>query len=227
MTSKKKKPARKPGKRAAFEPRKTVAMTDRAPLTPEAPSAAAPEASPEPLSSGPPAAMTRSDGKSVVALAASLKEASGFYFAPSQTAIEGLPAGGKIESISLGDEVEGNFVLKLAGGDPSATSHGATQGFSIRVPDSFEREASERNVRVRVLARSAAAAPTRMAIAYSTNEVGNSGWRWLEIGSSWEVVEFNWGVPKMHRGHGDFVGLLPDRSGSPEVQVHSLCATIY
>ena len=223
MTSKKKKPVRKPSKRAVSEPRKTVAMTDRAALTPEAPSAAAPEASSEPLSSGPPAAMTHSDGKSVVALAASLKGAGGFYFAPSQT----LPAGGKIESISLGDEVEGNFVLKLAGGDPSATSHGVTEGFSIRVPDSFEREASERSVRVRVLARSAAAAPTRMAIAYSTNEVGNSGWRWLEIGPSWEVVEFNWRVPKIQRGHGDFIGLLPDRSGSPEVHVHSLCATIY
>ncbi len=226
MTSKKKKPVRKPSKRAASEPRKTVAMTDRATLTPEAPGAAAPEASPEPLSSGPPAAMTHSDGKSVVALAASLKGACGFYFAPSQTAIGGLPAGRKIESISLGDEVEGNFVLKLAGGDPYATSHGVTVGFSIRVPDSFEREASERSVRVRVLARSAAAAPTRMAIAYSTNEVGNSGWRWLEIGPSWEVVEFNWSVPKMQRGHGDFIGLLPDRPGASGVEIHSLCASI-
>ena len=135
MTSKKKKPVRKPSKRPVPEPRKTVAMTDRAALTPEAPSAAAPEASPEPLSSGPPAAMTQSDGKSVVALAASLKGEGGFYFAPSRTG--GLPAGGKIESISLGDEVEGNFVLKLAGGDPSATTHGVTEGFSIRVPDSL------------------------------------------------------------------------------------------
>jgi len=60
----------------------------------------------------------------------------------------------------------GGVVLSLAGGDPKAESSAQTQGFSIRVPDEFERQVSERKVRVRALARSATGQATRMAVAY-------------------------------------------------------------
>ncbi len=120
----------------------------------------------------------------------------------------------------------GGVVLSLAGGDPKAESSAQTQGFSIRVPDEFERQVSERKVRVRALARSATGQATRMAVAYSTNDVGNSGWQWRDIGPAWSICEIEWKVPKMKNGHGDYIGLLPDQPGTEGVQIHSVSATI-
>ena len=91
--------------------------------------------------------------KTLEILAASLKDEGGFYFAPSRSAIEGSK-GRKIESVAISEAAEGGSVLKLTGGDPSAPSSGFTGGFSIRVADAFECQASEHTVRVRVLARS-------------------------------------------------------------------------
>ena len=116
--------------------------------------------------------------------------------------------------------------MKLTGGDPSAPSSGFTGGFSIRVPDAFEREASEHTVRVRVLARSAGDASTRMAVAYSTAEVGNSGWQWCDVGPMWSICELVWKVPKMINGNGDYIGLMPDEPGTPGVEIHSISATV-
>jgi len=77
---------------------------------------------------------------------------------------------------------------------------------------------------VQVLAKSANAAPTRLAIAYSTNEVGNSGWHWRDVGPDWAICELVWHVPKMHKGNGDFIGLRP--FGAPGVEIHSVSASI-
>lgn len=159
-------------------------------------------------------------------LAASLRDDGGFHFSPSQAAIDAQPKGHKAGSIALGDASDGGSVLKMAGGDLSAPSSGSTGGFTIRVPDAFERQASERTVRVRVLARSAEAAPTRLAIAYSTNEVGNSGWNWRDVGADWGIYELVWKVPKMVTGRGDFIGLLPAVPGAPGVEIHSMSAKV-
>ena len=159
-------------------------------------------------------------------LAASLKREVGFYFAPSQTAIDNISNSPKLETIAVSESADSDFLLKLAGADTNIRSGGRTEGFSIRVADAFEREASDHTVRVRVLARSASAAPTRLAIAYSTNEVGNSGWRWRDIGPGWAICELVWKVPKMHKGNGDFIGLSPDKIGTPGVEIHSVSVAV-
>ena len=160
------------------------------------------------------------------ALAASLIAEGGFHFVASQAAINSQPNGRKVESMTLSDNLGGRPLLKLAGGDRSGASDGVTAGFVIRVPDAFERDASEHTVRVRVLARSTDAAPTRLAVAYSTNEVGNSGWRWRDVGPSWDVCEITYDVPKMKNGNGDYIGLMPAESGAPGVEIHSVSATV-
>lgn len=214
--------------RPAPESKVTVSRTDGAapPAAGASPAAAPIEPVRPAIAATPTASKPPSETVDVDVLAELLRGMRGFYFAPSQAAIDGLPAGAKVESISLREEVAGNPVLKLAGGDLSAASFGHTGGFSIRVPDAFEREASERRVRVRVLARSAAGAPARVAIAYSTNEVGNSGWIWAEVGPSWRILEIIWSVPKMDKGKGDFIGILPNRAGAPGVEIHSLSADV-
>jgi hypothetical protein len=101
------------------------------------------------------------------ALSESLKSGSGFYFAPTSGGVDGIHNHAKVKSIEPGHSAEGPL-LKLTGGDLKAISAGTTEGFYVRVPDTFERDASERIVRVRVLARSDKAPPTRLVIAYST-----------------------------------------------------------
>ncbi len=173
----------------------------------------------------PQAQETHPAASSLDVLSESLKSGGGFYFAPTPGGIEGVHPP-KVKSIELAHTGEGPL-LKLAGGDPKASSAGTTEGFSVRVPDTFERAASERRVRVRVLARSDKAASTRLALAYSTNEVGNSGWVWREIGPDWAICEMTFKVSKMIHGNGDFIGLLPDEPDAPGVEIHSLGATVF
>lgn len=160
----------------------------------------------------------------LTALAGSLKNAGDFHFVPSPAAVDGSQA--RIEGVAIDETAEDGPLLKLMGGDPLAELSGFTGGFSIPVSDAFERDASGHTVRVRVLARSADAQPTRMAIAYSTNDVGNSGWQWRDVDVNWRICELAWTVPKMVNGGGDYIGLLPDKPGAPGVEIHSVCASI-
>jgi len=155
-----------------------------------------------------------------------VKKSFGFYFAPSQKALRELRKT-KVGSVALTEQPEGGgFLLHLSGGDPAAKSDGRTEGFCIRLPEEFEREASGRKVQIKVLVRSAGLEPTRIAIAYSTNEVGNSGWQWKDVAPSWGICKMAWKVPPMKAGGGDFVGLMPDKSGAGGVEVHSVLATV-
>jgi hypothetical protein len=122
---------------------------------------------------------------------------------------------------------EGHPVMRLAGGDPAAVSTGRTTGYSIQVSDALELRASGNPIRVRIVARAADAAPhSTFAIAYSTNEVGNTGWRRHSALPEWKIFELNYDVPPMKAGRGDFIGLLPDREGAPGIEVAALCVHV-
>ena len=240
-SSKKKAPQRPAAKTSA-----TIAgRNEGAVLASEATKSAAEliEQAAEPIAQADPPVSTAHEPNEVVraapttmsALAASLQavtttgsDGSSFYFTPSPESISGLPGQvkPKIETIELSAAPEGGSLLRLAGGSPEASSAGRTEGFCVRVSDAFEREASTRTISVRVLARSADATPARLGIAYSTNEVGNSGWRWREVGPAWEFCELVWNVPKIKNGNGDFIGLMPDKVGAPGIEIHSVGATI-
>jgi len=111
------------------------------------------------------------------------------------------------------DQSTGTGYIRLANGKTDAASNGATDGYSIRVPDKVEAAASGRLISVNVIARAAGGALSRFAIAYSTNDTGNSGWRWQQAGAEWSVFTMEYDVPVMTRAHGDFVGILPDMEG--------------
>ena len=143
----KKKPTRGGGKRPAADSKVAARKSGRSAGSADSGLVATPAPAVEPAASP------------LDTLAASLKTADGFYFAPSPPGIGGVRKPSKVESVTIGDGGGGSLLLRLAGGDPKAASAGATEGFSIRVPDPFERQASERTVRVRALARSAGAAP--------------------------------------------------------------------
>jgi hypothetical protein len=113
------------------------------------------------------------------------------------------------------DEDAASGYIRLANGKAEAASSWTTEGYSVRVPDSVEAAASGRVVSVSVVARAAACARSRFALAYSTNEVGNSGWRWHDAGPEWSVFTIEYDVPVMKNGNGDFIGILPDTKGRP------------
>jgi hypothetical protein len=105
---------------------------------------------------------------------------------------------------------DGKMVLCLSGGNPVAGSGGRTGGLSIRVPDGIEAAASGKRVRVTVNACAAGRLETtEFSLAYSTNEVGNSGWHQFKVGKQFEPKSFEWDVPTMKNGLGDYVGILP------------------
>jgi hypothetical protein len=111
---------------------------------------------------------------------------------------------------------DGKTVLRLSGGDRAdpPTAAGRTGGYSIRVPDNVEAAASGKRVRVTVNARAAHGTETaEFSLAYSTNEVGNSNWRKFTVGHQFEFKSFEFDVPPMTNGNGDYVGILPAGSG--------------
>lgn len=115
-------------------------------------------------------------------------------------------------------EVRGRVALRLWGGDLGAPSSGRTGGYSIPLPDSFEAAVSGKRVRVTVFARAAGGSGSAdFSLAYSTNDVGNSGWRVLRAGQSFEAKGFEWDVPEMEKGNGDFVGVLPAPGAGVEI----------
>ncbi len=121
----------------------------------------------------------------------------------------------------------GRLVLQLAGGHSAALPTGKTGGFSLRVPDAFETAASGKQIRVSVVARAQEpAAEGKFAVAYSTNEVGNSGWRWFDVSLQWRLLSMEYLVPTMERGCGDFIGILPDEPGKAGIEIAAIAASI-
>lgn len=113
----------------------------------------------------------------------------------------------------------GKKVLKLSGGNPDALAAGRTGGYSVPVPRATEVAASGARVRVSVLARAAKGqAEAEFLLAYSTNEVGNSGWRKFAVGPDFDRRGFEWDVPVMIKGFGDYVGILPAEPGGAGVE---------
>lgn len=95
------------------------------------------------------------------------------------------------------------------------SSAGRTGGAYVELPVDFEEAASGERIRVSVTARSAPEnGAESFAVAFSTNEVGNSGWRTFEADSEFQAFSFEYDVNPMREGRGDFVGIWADTTGS-------------
>jgi hypothetical protein len=79
-----------------------------------------------------------------------------------------------------------------------------------------------------VTARSAAVMPSpAFAVAYSTNDVGNSGWRSFPLTDKLADYSFTYSVPKMKAGNSDYIGILPDLLGAGgAVEVFAISAEV-
>jgi len=107
-----------------------------------------------------------------------------------------------------------NFV-RLSGHVENASSQGKP-GIWLQVSDSIEKAASGNVIIVDALVRMATAGGP-IGLAYSTNEVGNSGWRTQEATTEFKTVSFTYQVPPMKNGGGDYIGILPDPENVDQV----------
>jgi len=101
-------------------------------------------------------------------------------------------------------------------GHVANASPGGKPGIWLQVPDSIEKAASGNLIFVDAVLRMATGAGP-IGLAYSTNEVGNSGWRTQEAGTEFKTVSFTYQVPPMKNGGGDYIGILPDPGNADQV----------
>lgn len=78
-----------------------------------------------------------------------------------------------------------------------------------------EKRLSDKAVRISVFAKQAEENPANaFAIAYVTNDTGNSGWRSFRPTADWEEYSFTFTVPKLSKGQGDYLGIAGDFYGT-------------
>ena len=122
----------------------------------------------------------------------------------------------------------GRLAARLSGGRPDADPRGRTQGYSICVPTAFEHMASGRMVRISLCVRSASGLnAAEFRAAYSTNEVGNSGWHRFEAGRRWQTFSFDYDVNPLQNGNGDFIGILPGGADAPAIDISYITAEVF
>ena len=99
------------------------------------------------------------------------------------------------------------------------SSGGRTGAIYLQVPEAFETSASASTIEMSV--DLIAEADGVVAIAYSTSEVGNSGWKTLPVTAGENTVTMTYAVPAMKNGNGDYFGIQPD----PEATGQSITVT--
>ena len=61
------------------------------------------------------------------------------------------------------------------------------------------------------------------AAAYSTNDLGNSGWRLFELTPEPKTHAFDYTLPPLVNGNGDYIGIDPDPEGAGHaVVIHDI-----
>ncbi len=112
-------------------------------------------------------------------------------------------------------------VARIVGVPQTAGAGGSTGGVGVRLPDSFEQQASGQQVRVTVRASSADAGAL-LGVAYSTADTGNSGWQAFPLTPEPTDYTFSYNVPAMQAGNGDFIGFRSYGDDAVSVYAYSV-----
>jgi hypothetical protein len=106
------------------------------------------------------------------------------------------------------------YGIVLSGQVPDAFTTGRTAGAYLTLDGDDEASVSGHDVVVNVVARSEDGG--QLKVAYSTSEVGNSGWNDFALTENFEVYSFDYKILPLKAGAGDYIGLLPV-AGSAEI----------
>jgi SGNH domain (fused to AT3 domains) len=122
------------------------------------------------------------------------------------------------ENVSYHVELQGSEQVGVISAVPEeASSANETDGVAFRVPYLHEQNFSGQLIVVTVEARSSDDS-AGIGIAYSTNEVGNSGWNRFELAPNWAEYSFTYFVPELIQGRGDFLGLRSYENSRVEIR---------
>jgi hypothetical protein len=111
---------------------------------------------------------------------------------------------------------DGGQVGDISAVPANAASDGFTGGVAVHLPAATEDEASGHQIRITVRASSPTVGAS-LGVAYSTNDVGNSGWHQFTLTQTPAEYSFTYKVAAKVRGAGDYLGF---RSyGDAHVQV--------
>lgn len=124
------------------------------------------------------------------------------------------------------NQLQNAGTVEIAGsGDEELPSYGRP-GVWLQLPAEFEQAASGKTIKVTIVA--SLSSPGEVAFAYSTNDVGNSGWRRLELDETAKEVSFTYDVPALNNGGGDFLGVWPDPTGTGQtLKISGLKAVVF
>ena len=122
---------------------------------------------------------------------------------------EALSAGNKGFTISRMDSG-----AKISGA-PEQVAPGGRPGIFVALGKKFEEAASGDTVKVTVTIE--AENPGLFSAAYSTADVGNSGWQSMQVRKGENSLSFNYAVPKLKKGNDDYVGVLPDPEATGQI----------
>lgn len=121
--------------------------------------------------------------------------------------------GGTIQGYASSYAGDQAALMTHSGGQPLASGRPGT--VSAKVPESLALNFAGRRIRVTGYARQAPTdGASQFAVAYSTADVGNSGWQRFSVNSTWSLFEFLWDVPEANNGGADYIGFWADTSGS-------------
>ena len=151
-----------------------------------------------------------------------------------QTEMEGfIPSPGDLIAVqhdqtdwgAAGEIVDRYHAAAMTSTLTAPSSAGVTGGNYIPIPDPpAEQVFAGQTVRIDVIARASGATPSpSFAVAYSTSQVGNSGWQTFTPTSQWQTFSYTYTVPAPGTpgtGGKDYLGIWADTTGGGgEIQV--------
>ena len=85
-----------------------------------------------------------------------------------------------------------------------------TSGAHIELDTDIETQLQNKNVTFTIVARTVEGKPTKdFSVSFSTNANGNSGWKTFRALSAPSAFSFDYNVPELVNGGGDYIGLGP------------------
>lgn len=127
-----------------------------------------------------------------------------YDFPVTQALVDGLvvPEG---LSVAYNDDE----TMTVSGTSAESSPGGTTGGAAITIGSETEAALSEKVITVKIVAKGEPGSV--LSAAYSTNDVGNSGWRTFDMTDSFAEYTFEYSVPAVNRGRDDFLGLSPSQ----------------
>ncbi len=119
-------------------------------------------------------------------------------------------------ALETSDRYSGTSSVKITWtGTTNPASSGTTNSAYITVPTPIALGFGGKRIRVSLYAKQPSSnASSQFAVAYSTSDVGNSGWHYFTPTTSWAKYSFTYDVPTPNTGGTDYLGIWADTSHS-------------